>query len=675
MSSEEQLAALQTMRERICREPLPLDGAGEPIQSRQAERDLADQRDDGSWPDVNYDCDDLKDWDAARHLSRLHVLAKLWYQADSPLSRRHEVLEAVLCGLDYWYDRDPVNPNWWWNEIGAPMALGNCLLHVAEVCGQERIGRAAPVFERFHPGSRFTGQNLVWVACIAIRHGILTGDPALTAEGFGWIDREVEVMAGAEGIQPDLSFFQHGLLLYSGGYGAGFICDVANFVGLASDTAYAWPESKVELLDELILDGTRWMVRGRTFDPGITGREITRPGHNASRYYGACESRAAVPGPRQGEFQAVVDAERQGSAVMGNKHFWCSDFMTHHRPGFYASVRLASDRVLGADMPCCGGEGRLNHHMAEGATFFMKGGDEYRDLYPVWNWQQIPGTTAEQIEAGMDPEGLRRCGERGFAGGVSDGRVGCGAMDFAREALSARKATFFLDQSVLCLGAGITCTSANPVRTTIEQCHLRGDVSVVDGSGSRLLEAGEHACRAGSTLHHDGSVYCVIEGDAVLSTVDQSGAWSDCGVGSQEVQSLPVFNLGIDHEIGVERGVYAYRVGPAGEKGGAELRIVENSERVQAIWSETEGIGMAVLYEPGAVSFCGDLAVGADRACALMARRERDGGLIVTASDPAQGGGVLTLHLQGQLALSIGFPLPDGSAAGGSTSLTLSPPT
>ena len=353
MSAEELLVALETMKERICQEPLPLDGAGVPVQSRQAEQDLRDQRDDGSWSDIDYDCQNLRDFDAARHLRRLHILAKCWYGSDSPLSQRRDVLEAVLRGLDYWYDREPVNANWWWNQIGVPMALGNCLLHVAEVCGQERIERAVPLFERFHPGSRFTGQNLVWVACIAIRHGILTGDPALTAEGFGWIDREVEVMPGAEGIQPDLSFFQHGLLLYSGGYGAGFISDVASFAALASGTGYAWSETKVKLLDELILDGTRWMVRGRSFDPGIIGREITRAGHTATRYLSACQSRAAIPGPRRGEFQAVVDADLQGSTVTGNRHFWCADLMTHHRPEFYASARVASERVLGADAPCC----------------------------------------------------------------------------------------------------------------------------------------------------------------------------------------------------------------------------------------------------------------------------------------------------------------------------------
>jgi len=677
MPSDEKLLALQTMRERICNEPLPLDGAGRPVPASQAEEHLASQRDDGSWADIDYDCDNLKDWDATRHLHRLYAMAKGWYGPESPLSKRDDALQAVCRGLDYWYDRDPVNPNWWHNQIGAPMALGNGLLHVADVCGPERIERAVPLFERFHPASRFTGQNLVWVACIAIRHGILTRDAELASEGFSWILREVQVMPRAEGIQPDRSFYQHGLLLYSGGYGAGFICDVAKFAALASGTAYAWPEEKVKLLTELVLDGTRWMVRGRTFDPGIIGREITRPGHNAERYFSACRSLAALPGPRQAEMRAAADAAGQGSAVNGNRHFWCSDLMTHHRPGLYASMRLASDRVLSADNPCCGGEGRLAHHMVEGATFFLRSGDEYRDLYPVWNWQQIPGTTAEQIEGGMDRKGLRRLGERGFSGGASDGQVGCAGMDFSREGLTARKACFFFDRSVLCLGAGITCTSPHPVRSTIDQCHLRGEVCVTGGDVTRLVEAETQTYEAGSSLAHDGLVYRLLDGAATLSTAAQSGAWSDCGVGSDERLSLPVLNLGIEHGAGPRDASYAYEVGlaeggdGAGPGSGSALGIVENSGRAQAAWSEADGIGMVVLYEPGAVRFAADLSVTADRACALLVRRQADGGLHITAADPAQGSGVLGLRLEGALRLEVGLSLPGGAMAGSSTAVTL----
>ena len=64
--------------------------------------------------------------------------------------------------------------------------------------------------------------------------------------------------------------------------------------------------------------------------------------------------------------------------------------MVQHRPAYYLSVHMSSTRVLNADWPCCGGEGRLCHHLADGATVIMRDGDEYRDVYPVWNWRQIP---------------------------------------------------------------------------------------------------------------------------------------------------------------------------------------------------------------------------------------------------------------------------------------------
>ena len=134
---------------------------------------------------------------------------------------------------------------------------------------------------------------------------------------------------------------------------------------------------------------------------------------------------------------------------------------------------------------------------------------------------------------------------------------------------------------------------------------------------------------------------------------------------------MPVFNLGIDHGTGVEGGKYAYRVGPEGEDDEAELRIIENSEAVQAAWSNPGAIGLAALYESGAVSFGEDLSVEVDRPCALIVQREADGRLVLTVSDPAQGSGVAVVQLRGLLKLEVGVPLPAGRAAGSSTTVTL----
>lgn len=52
------------------------------------------------------------------------------------------------------------------------------------------------------------------------------------------------------------------------------------------------------------------------------------------------------------------------SALVGNRHYWKSDFMVHHRRGWYASARMHSTRVDNTDS-CCTNENRKSHLIAD----------------------------------------------------------------------------------------------------------------------------------------------------------------------------------------------------------------------------------------------------------------------------------------------------------------------
>ena len=147
--------------------------------------------------------------------------------------------------------------------------------------------------------------------------------------------------------------------------------------------------------------------------------------------------------------------------------------MTHHRPDYYASARMHSTRIANTDGPA-NSEGLLSHHLADGCFVLMRSGREYRDIYGVWDWQKIPGTTVRQ-----EPElkgSPRRMGTTDFVGGVSDGDYGLAACDFERNGLTAKKSWFFFDEGVVCLGAGISAAPGGAVVTTLNQCNLDGDV-------------------------------------------------------------------------------------------------------------------------------------------------------------------------------------------------------
>lgn len=131
--------------------------------------------------------------------------------------------------------------------------------------------------------------------------------------------------------------------------------------------------------------------------------------------------------------------------------------MTHHRPGWYMSARMYSTRTMNTDNLAGCGEGLLSHYLAEGATCIMRHGDEYLNLFPVWDWQRVPGTTVELApHSSADPQ---RKGASAFAGGASDGTVGVAAFQLQRDSLRARKAWFFFSDLAVCLGADIRCAT------------------------------------------------------------------------------------------------------------------------------------------------------------------------------------------------------------------------
>ena len=179
MSDNTYLPAMETLRARLCAETELLDSAGYALPDADGAHLAASLLPDGSWAEVDYQDADLKNWAAAEHLSRLRLLARRWVQPDSPLYRQAAIHQAILRGLEGWYARNPRNPNWWWNEIGAPLLLAETLLCLKGTCDRSYIARAVPAFQCHEPMERFTGQNLVWVATIQLYHGILCDDASV----------------------------------------------------------------------------------------------------------------------------------------------------------------------------------------------------------------------------------------------------------------------------------------------------------------------------------------------------------------------------------------------------------------------------------------------------------------------------------------------------------------
>ena len=102
---------------------------------------------DGRWPDVKYNDTSRSVWLAFAHLERVQTMALALTVNGSAvvLHNASGTKAATLLALDWWLQRNPQNPNWWYNDIGVPMSLGETMLmaQVAAQPGSSRKPRSA----------------------------------------------------------------------------------------------------------------------------------------------------------------------------------------------------------------------------------------------------------------------------------------------------------------------------------------------------------------------------------------------------------------------------------------------------------------------------------------------------------------------------------------------------
>jgi chondroitin AC lyase len=686
-------ADLAVVRDRFVQSVLPVgEGAVEDVNAAGSKYADALQA-DGSWADIKYTDDARSVWVNADHLDRMLVMAK---SARLKRNEGHADVELegkILLALKWWTDHDYRNPNWWWNQIGVPELTGQIASLLGPQLPDDARAKVVAIMKR-SDWRKWTGANLTWGTGIEIVRGCLENDAAPVAEGFRRMFEEINIEPQPkDGIEQDDSFHQHGPQLYNGGYGLDFANDVGRFVSFSWGTRFEIPADRMTLFSAFLLDGQQWMIRGDVFDYSAVGREITRAGKVAAPHektggpiypanaeaYGLGNTMnllAAEPTPRQKElkvFAARLNGKPGAPEFTGNKMFWCSDFMTQRRAGYSASVRMMSTRMLNSEL--VNSEGRKSVHMADGANYLYLTGDEYKNIFAVWDWTKIPGTTAIQgtLDTGeKDPIGVR--GVTAFDGGVSDGTYGMAAMDLARGKLAAKKAWFFLNSEYVALGAGITLADdkEHAVATDVNQPLLRGDVQTSEGpvaSGTKTFDAAHRVW-----VVHDHVGYIFAPHTKIdLSVGPQTGAWSEIGTGSSAPMTTPVFDLWIDHGVAPLDASYEYTVVPGATAAEvaklaahSDVEVLANSASTQAVYNKTLKLAEIAFRSAGALQTpLGK--VEADHSCLLLVKQVGSGWK-VTASNPESL--PLTLHVavEGKSAV---IELPGGNFAGSSVSVEL----
>lgn len=641
-------------------------------------------RDDGTWGDIEYDSDRWALWPPHQHLLRLEAIAHALRHPGHPLHENPDARAALERALVWWLTHAPVSPNWWHNEIGVPNSLAVIAAHLHPELSDERRERFIAIMDRTGEELRrgasglHTGQNLIWRAKANLFKAALKRDEALLQVARDAVAGEVYV-AEAEGIQPDGSFHQHGPQFMTHSYGRSLTAEIAQLALLFDGTPLAFDDGTRRALALHVLGGQQWTTFRNAVDFTATGRELARPGaaRSTTPLQHALSYLACLDDPRQAEYEAYARRLRthdEDGAPVGNRHFWRSDAMVHRRPGWYLSVKYHSTRT--ARIESGNNENVKGWHLTDGATPIHTHGNEYADLFPLWDWKRVPGITAIQDDA-FPLANWGRMGTAPLAGGVSDGEVGAAAYAHDRDGLLARKAWFFTPEGMLALGAGIAADAPEAVVTTLNQCQSPHPPSVIRDAGAGDGEAvsipdGAHQLEAVSLVVHDGVAYRFPEAATVhVARERRTGSWSDINTDrKEEAFSDTVFTLSLDHGVRPDGAGYAYWVlpcpgvdAPSDAPALPVATILVNTADCQVV-EFAGGTLAAVLYDPSAAAEAGFTRIRADQPCILLLR----GGMLHATALGGEGG-TLTVEVDGARHV---LTLPTGTETGRTVPIPLS---
>jgi len=609
---------------------------------------------DGTWPGINYEDVRREAFDHTRHLSNMVLMSRAFKKKGSAWAGKKELKNAISLSLNYWLAHDFICDNWWNNEIGTPDAITSMLLMLDKELTKEQIEKASAITGRAHinaPGARQSGDRIK-IAGIQAKNMLFQRDVATFEMLVKVIEGEIRfVPPDQRGMQYDYSFHHrddhvNNTLSYGLGYADAFV----EWTTYLSGTRYQLSDTALKQLIDYYLDGIcKQMVSGKYPDPGSANRDISRRGNGGPMGARTPERLLAATDYRKAELQEIANIrnDKAQATLSFSKFFWLSEYFVFQRPGFFTSVRMFSSRNANMEEPY-NSEGLTNHHRGDGTNYISLTGTEYYNQAPVNDWQKIPGATIMQKASLPAENEIQKYGVMDFAGAVTDGRYGAVGFDFIspHDPLRARKAWFFFDKEYVCLGAGIRSQGNRPVVTTLNQCLMRGDVTVNSGSSTQTQPKGEKQVEGVRWVFHDGIGYLFPEPTKVnLANQAATGSWYTSNKQtstSKEELSIDVFKLWIDHGARVNGGTYQYIVMPAVSREqliAANQRpavtILSNTPEIQAVWHNTLNMLQIVCYKNGTLQLPEGNRLIMDSPGILMAK-VGEGSVELSVADPSR---------------------------------------
>ncbi|WP_299779112.1 polysaccharide lyase family 8 super-sandwich domain-containing protein [uncultured Formosa sp.] len=584
---------------------------------------------DGSWTDIDYTMTRRSNWLPLNHLKRLKSLAIAYNQPDSDYFQDKIVSEAILKGLNYWCNHKFWSENWWLKQIGIPQNLGPILILCESFIPDALQQKALQLMDASEIG--MSGQNKIWLSGNVFMRELLRDHEDVYKIAATTIEDIVVQSTGAEeGLQPDFSFHQHGPQPQFGNYGLHFSEDIVMWMFIFNNTTLSFPKSKVDLMRNFLFKGQQKVVYNGKYDVLASGRQLF-PEYVDGEIYRGAKTKYATFNKVKNQFNAFDTHTNPEQAPIGYTHFQNSDYSVYRTTQFFSPVRMSSTRIIGAEAG--NGENQQAYYLGDGTNLIYRTGDEYYEIYPVWDWKKLPGTTIVQDTVKLPIlgwEGYRN--DSDFSGGLDAGNTGITAFKYRRDDVAANKSYVFRNNKIYALGSGITSSRNDELYTSINQCRLKGDVIV--SSTTEGLKKVWHDSIAYFSLDHNVIQY---KQDIALGSWNKVVSWMP-----DTVVKDSIFYVGIGHGVQPKSERYAYVsiVGVSPEdmfqtqvKDLATILMHTDSAHV-LVFNNGQEITISA-FEACTIWLSNEQSVAFNSAC-LVTFTKQDQGWLVHVSDPTQ---------------------------------------
>ncbi|WP_405758351.1 MULTISPECIES: polysaccharide lyase 8 family protein [unclassified Streptomyces] len=687
------------------------------------------------WPDLGYASDPEM---MMQSYYRLRTMAEAHVRPGTGLTGDAALRSALLTGLDHLhadvYHAGQVRyGNWYCWQIGAPQALLDLCVMLYEELPAGRLADFCAAVDHFVPDSAVgsytgtsTGANRVDLCRVLALRGVVGEDPAKLALSRDALAPVFPYVTAGDGLYLDGSFVQHTWVPYTGTYGAVLVGGLGLLFALLKDTPWqvtdpgkqiafdaverAWAPF---LFNGLVMD----TVSGRAVSRGLLladPRQVQQDDHARGHAVlasivllaeGASSAervrwRGLVKGWMARDYYsrpladttlslsslarlAQVEVDVSVTALpepVGHRLFASMDRATHRRPGWAASLSMASKRI--AHYETGNGENLRGWHTGSGMLSWWGasyGNGQYSDAFwPTVDPYRLPGTTVSRKAladgAGGDWGASRP--DAAWVGGTTDGEFASLGQHLRGlgSTLSARTSWFFLADTIVCLGAGIRGSDGTVVETVIDNRNLGASGThalTVGGAVQPTAQGWSAAFPSPGWAHLAGFGGYVMSGAGAFRALREArtGRWSDVNRGgSTTALTRRYLTLWYDHGTDPADAGYVHQLLPgatpaqtaARAAAAGWLTVFANSETAQGVSVPSLGFIGVNFWRAGSAG-----PLEATAPCSVTVRERSDGTATVCVSDPARELNSLTLVWNRPVAAVLSRPPTVVSEAAG----------